>query len=387
MVGCTIPTCFIVSQTKPNCNTQTRDFYKGVIHPCGFRMGISYGGIAKLPGNRRKPYRVRLSVGWKAGEDGKVRQQYRTLGYYATREEAMRALADYHANPYTMEQNITFREVYDRWSAEKYPTISRSGVNGYKASYNVCGELYDVRFRDIRRNHLQAVVDECGKNYPTLRKLRDLFSQLFTYAIQNDLCDKDYSEFIDIAKHKDPDAEQKHKPFTKEELKTIIQNAGRSRWIAATLMMIYSGVRIGEFVNLKKEDVHLEERYFDVRKSKTAAGIRKVPIARTTLPYWRQFMSEPEEYVITNANGNPIDDNTYRSTYFVQPLEQIGIMNHLPHDTRHSCVSLLTAAGVDRILIKRIVGHQGEDVTDMVYTHYDIDQLIEAIDKIDGVIG
>lgn len=41
-----------------------------------------YGGVSKLPGNRRRPYRVRLTTGWQQ-EGGKRRQKYHTLGYYA----------------------------------------------------------------------------------------------------------------------------------------------------------------------------------------------------------------------------------------------------------------------------------------------------------------
>ncbi len=57
-------------------------------------------------------------------------------------------------------------------------------------------------------------------------------------------------------------------------------------------------------------------------------------------------------------------------------------MNHTPHDTRHTCISLLTEAGVDERLIQQIVGHKGANVTRSVYTHVDIANLLEAINKI-----
>jgi site-specific recombinase XerD len=49
-------------------------------------------------------------------------------------------------------------------------------------------------------------------------------------------------------------------------------------------MLLYNGVRISEFLDLKKENVHLDEQYFDVISSKTENGIRKVPIAYKVLP-------------------------------------------------------------------------------------------------------
>ena len=53
------------------------------------------------------------------------------------------------------------------------------------------------------------------------------------------------------------------------------------------LMLLYSGVRISELLDLKKENVHLNEQYFDVLASKTENGIRKVPIADKVLPFYR----------------------------------------------------------------------------------------------------
>ena len=62
-------------------------------------------------------------------------------------------------------------------------------------------------------------------------------------------------------------------------------------------------------------------------------------------------------------------------------MDQMGL-THRPHDTRHTCVSLLTAAGVDERLIQKIVGHKGQGVTQAVYTHLEIQTLLEAINKI-----
>lgn len=341
-----------------------------------------WGSVHRLPGNRRKPWRVRVSDGWKIDKDGKAVQNYKTLGYFETKEAGMIALAEYNANPYDIDTAITFAELYEKWSVEKFPTISKSNVQGYRASYAVCGDLYNMRFADIRRNHLQHVVDTCGKNYPTLRKLQVLFSQLYTYALQNDICEKDYSRFVDISKHKPENPESKHRVFTDSEIESLWANAYRSEYIAAILMMIYSGVRVSELLELKKADVNIEERYFNVRKSKTTAGVRIVPIAAKVLPLWEQWMSKDSEYVLSNANGKPFEYTVYKRTYFELPLRQIEIEDHLPHDTRHTCVSMLVAAEVNKTLIQRIVGHQGKDVTDNVYTHFDIQQLIEAIDRI-----
>ena len=54
------------------------------------------------------------------------------------------------------------------------------------------------------------------------------------------------------------------------------------------LMLIYSGPRIGEFHGLLKSDVHLDEKYYVVKESKTPNGIRKVPIADKVFPFFEK---------------------------------------------------------------------------------------------------
>lgn len=56
-------------------------------------------------------------------------------------------------------------------------------------------------------------------------------------------------------------------------------------------------------------------------------------------------------------------------------------MKHTAHDTRHTFISLMADAGVEKIITQRIAGHSNHDVTDH-YTHLEVRKLIEAIDKI-----
>ena len=108
---------------------------------------------------------MRKTVGWHVNpETGKTVQEQITIGYAATRAEGLQMLAEYNNNPFDIKASkATFQEVYERWSKEKFPTISKSNVKGYEASYRVCGTLYTKVFRDIRLMDLQFVVDTCGR--------------------------------------------------------------------------------------------------------------------------------------------------------------------------------------------------------------------------------
>ena len=349
------------------------------------KLPNGYGTVKKMSGKRRRPYVVKKTVGWHYDEaKDKMIQDQMTIGYAATRAEGLQMLAEYNNNPFDLKASkVAFQEVYERWSKEKFPTISHSNVKGYEASYKVCGSLNNKVFRDMKLVDLQTVVDTCGKNYPTLKKLKSLFNQLYEYAMKNDICSKDYSEFVDIVKYKDKNPDKRdHNKFTKEEIERLWTLA-EDPYYQIVLMLIYNGCRISEFLDLKKEDVHLAEQYFDVIASKTENGLRKVPIADKLLPFYKAwFEGSACEYLLHTPDQKHFDYRNYFDSYFTPLMEQLGF-DHTPHDTRHTCISLLTEADVNPTSIKKIVGHSGAmTLTERVYTHLDIQILVDAINKI-----
>ena len=344
-----------------------------------------FGSVVKMSGKRRKQYMVRITSGWDWDpEKNKQVQRYTIIGYAATRAEGLEMLAEYHKNPFnTNLAKLTFTDVYDAWSKGKYPTVSRSNVNGYEAGYRVCGTLYNKVFRDIRLADLQNVVDTCGKNYPTLKKLKILFNQLYKYAMQNDICTKDYSEYVDILKHKDKNPDKRNRSVFKEDEIDRLWVQKNDPFYQIILMLIYNGCRISEFLDLKKENVNLEEQYFDVTASKTENGIRRVPIADKVLPFYQAWYKSSEcEYLLHTLDQKHFTYRNYYDSYWTPLMEALSF-DHTPHDTRHTCISMLAEAHVDQTMIKKIVGHSGAmTLTERVYTHLDVNALLEAINKI-----
>lgn len=344
-----------------------------------------FGGISKLPGPRRRPWRVRITIGYEYGADGKARQQYATLGYYATREEAMLALAEYNKNPLSLEKGITFAEIYKRWSEEQFkakPSTKRI----YSAAYAAVPGLHDKEFRKLKRNDLQEAVDKSGKNYPTLKMVRLLMNQLYKYASQNDLVERDYSQFVDIARYKNDKEEEEmeeiHTDIKPEEIAELWKRADDPA-VQEVLMLIYSGLRVGEFLALTAGDVDIEARFVYIRRSKTAAGRRKVPIHSRTLSFWKDRKEQAGEFLIpVNAASRPDPRYKRYKERFFRVFDSAGLQRHLPHDTRHTTASMLHAAGVNPYEVKLILGHATADITEGIYTHVSDEKILASIEKI-----
>ena len=278
---------------------------------------------------------------------------------------------------------IKLEEVYEKWSDKKFEEISHSNVNGYKAAWKLCEPIQNMKFIDIKISHLQKIADESGKNFPTLRKYKVLMKALFEYAVIHGIITKDRNivEYLDIKKAGNPNAYNRQ-PFSSKEVQKIWSAIDSNEYVSVVLILIYTGLRIGELLELRKTEVNIDKRYFKVLESKTDAGIRTAPIAQRVLPYFQYWMNKNNcETIISTPDGKPFTYRNYYDSYWL-PLMNALSLDHRPHDTRHTCISMLTGAKVDERFIQKIVGHKGQNVTQQVYTHLEIQELIGEIDKI-----
>lgn len=341
------------------------------------RFANGYGSIINLGKKRRKPFAVRITCGYE--EKGEVngvkqyRQKYKYIGYFEKRAEALACLVEYNKNPYGVSNKTTFNEVYTEWSKRKYDKIAISTAKNYTMLYRKCEKLYNLPFKELKTAHLQSIVDE-NKTASYVASFKVFFSQLYAYALKHDICDKNYSEFIDI-----PKVEKKSEkiPFTKKEIAHIWAMQGH---IVADMLLVllYTGMRIMELVELKTENVNIAERYFFVHKSKTPSGIRFVPIHKDILPIVQRHFNTNKPCLFVNNLGRGFGADTFRKDRF-NPFAVEHNINHTLHEARHTFISQAHRLNINRLSVKRIVGHSDSDITEH-YTATNKADLLNAID-------
>ena len=242
------------------------------------KMPNGYGSVYKLSGNRRKPWAARVTDGWVNNpKTKKSKQVYKFVGFYETRKEALKALADYNTNPFNIDTaNITFQEVYERWSSEHFPTVSDSNVKGYKAAFLLCAPIAGRRFVDVKLDDLQAVADNSGKNYPTLRKYKVLVGLMYKYAVIHEIIPKERNvvEYINIKKAGNPNAYNRE-PFSKEEVARIWEVKDSNIYYTVVLMLIYTGCRISELLDFSYVLLTGKNSYFFMLPERVPGNKRK----------------------------------------------------------------------------------------------------------------
>lgn len=120
-------------------------------------------------------------------------------------------------------------------------------------------------------------------------------------------------------------------------------------------------------------------------RSKTENGIRRVPIADKVLPFFRTWYESSKcKYLVHTNENEHFKYRNYYDAYWKPVIKSLDINQDItPHFCRHTCISMLADAKVEPTIIKTIVGHSGAmSMTESIYTHLDIQTLIDAINLI-----
>ena len=355
------------------------------------KLPNGFGNINKLSGERRNPYRARVAVGYL--DDGK--RVWQTVGYYPRYKDALQALADYHRDPFSLGGDVTFAEIYEQWAKEKFEKISLSNANGYKACFFHCKPLHNMALKDIKLHDMQETIRNCHRGYQTLKKIKSFLSQIYDYAIMHDMISRAYdkTEYIDVGKKTES---KKHYKFTSAEIDALWRWSENNEYVQMILMMIYSGARPGEFFAVRKSDVNLSERYFEIKDGKNEFAKRRVPIHYKVVPFYKNWLKKPGEHLITKKNGTRFNlqggHAQFVESYWEPVLKDIGILtykdadgekqSHLPHDTRHTFTSMWKEKKLDETFRRKIQGHSGQGIGEQVYTHIDMELLCSEMDKL-----
>ena len=342
-----------------------------------------YGSVVKLSGKRRNPFEVRVNTRM----DERYYPVYDVLGRFETREDALIALAEYNRSPYSVtDRNMTFSQLYERFYQDKYKksgrTYSKSTISCTKAAYRHCEPLYGISYAKLRTDDFRSILakqDGSGNplSHATQEHVKNLFSQMDKFALQNDIIEKGYASFATITVSED---DEPGLPFTAAELETLWANRDKP-WVDSVLIYIYSGWRVSELILMPVQNINLESGTFQGGLKTNAGKNRIVPIHSKIREMVEKRLSDHGSALFMSGN-KPISVSSYLKL-FKKTLASIGITTyHTPHDCRHTFTSLLDSAGANQVCIDRRIGHASKSLTMKTYTHKDIEELRNAIELI-----
>lgn len=337
------------------------------------RLPNGYGSVHKLGGKRRKPWRARVTIGWT--DNGK--QIFKNLGCFESQIEAIHQLDLYNTNPYLIDnKNITFKEIYDKWSEEKFKVLSNTSIDGYINAFNYCEDIWNIPFEQIKLNALQKIINKADGKLATQKKIKGLMGILYDYGIANDVVLKKYSDYLILGEQKDVIIRI---PFSEAQIDILWKNIDNIKSIDIVLILIYTGMRIGELIKMEKNNVFLEENYM-IGGSKTKAGKNRIiPIHKRIKPIIEKWYNQTDsKYLICNTVGKKLEYTNFKGRDWKEIMDTLQF-NHNPHDTRHTFATRMDDVGANKVCTKMILGHANSDLTEKVYTHKTKEKLLEAV--------
>ena len=336
------------------------------------RFPNGYGSVVKLSGKRRKPYMVRKTVGY----DDRAYPIYDIIGYYPTRSEAMIALAQYNADPYDVDlSKTTMKDLYELWSKEAYRDMKSSMKACYSAAFKHCEPVYAKEYKTLRKGHMQACIDECGKGYSTRSNIKMLFTQLDKYAYDHDIINKCYAVNLDVGVKEES---SKHTRIPDEDVLNLWKHQG-NQFVDETLFLLYSGCRVSEMLRIRTENVNFKDNTIKGGLKTVYGKERLIPIHADILPIVKRYYNTDNEFLFQRRAKQDTDSFTrWYLTKWSEQMEKLDF-HYLTHDCRHTVRSKLDAAGANKVAVDRIIGHSSNSVGEKVYTHKTVEELHEAM--------
>ncbi len=369
--------------TCPHCGypLQGKVFIPPVVKRTAKRRPNGSGTIVYRKGNYRNPYQVRVNT----RIDARGYPKFDVLGNYPDRVTASIELAEFNKNPFDpANRKKTFAQVFYAWYQWKYkqPVDSSEKKNSSQycctAAFKKCSVLHTRVMSEIRSVELQEILDREDLSHSMLEHIKNLFNQMYSFALQFEIVSKNCSDFVSISKEDDTESGI---PFTDEELALLWANKDKP-FVDTILIYCYSGWRINELARMPVKDIDLDDQTFTGGLKNRYSRKRTVPIHSKIYDMVKVRYNPKFKSLIYHDGTQNISEGKYRE-YFTAALKTCGITTeHTPHDCRHTCNSLLYRADVDRVARYRIMGHTGKDINEKIYTHLTVEQLRDTIEKI-----
>jgi integrase len=279
--------------------------------------------------------------------------------------------------------------------------VSTYEVHRHMIEPHIVPALGRLKLKDLNPAHVRSLYREklnSGLSAATVRRLHSILRKALKQAVLNGLIPRNVCDAV-----KPPKVERKEiTPLNSKQVKALLHavSTAGDRLEALYVLAIHTGMRQGELLGLKWEDVDLERgllrlRYALIREGgravlgdlKTPKSRRSVPLTCTAVDALRSHLERQLEemermgslyyqsgsLVFATEHGTLINLSNLRNRSF-KPLLRRAFGEDGPdicfHDLRHTCATLLLCQGTHPKLVQELLGHVTIAMTLDTYSHF-----------------
>jgi integrase len=276
---------------------------------------------------------------------------------------------------------------------------------------HVIPDLGKVHLAKLSPQQVQRLLNnktKAGLSPRTVRIIRDVLRNALNRALQWGLVSRNVAAVVDVPHIPRADV----RVFSPDQARQFLAHVKGDRQEALYTVALALGLRQGEALGLKWEDVDLEAGCLHVRHAllrlggrlelsepKTALSRRTIPLPSIAITALRAHRSRQLQdrllagsrwkeagFVFTTTVGTPMDGPTVTKR-FQAALAAAGLPRQRFHDLRHGCASLLLAQGVAPRVVMELLGHSDVRLTMNVYTHVASELQQAAADSMEALLS
>jgi integrase len=386
-------------------------------------------------GSIQKYYKNGVFVGWRAtitlgrDDDGNlIRKQF----YGKTKMETLKK-ADEYKNKYDTgllpsDAKITLQQWFKIWLYEyrindlRPSTLER--YDGIYRNYIKNSNIGMMKLKDLRTANIQAyyntLVKDHDKTPDTIKTINKILKAALSQAIKENYITMNYCNNVILPKVGPKDEIE---IFTIEEQYQFISSLDNHRNRALFILVLGTGLRIGEVVALKWSDIDFQASELNVQRTfkrvaklnnidkeenrteiieqlpKTKYSERTIPIPSSIIKELKAHKKRQNEekikagevyinndLVFPNELGEPTDTRNLSRSY-ERALNRAGIAHKKFHALRHTYATRLFENDVPLKTVQILMGHSNIKITADIYTHVMPEEKIKAVEKINKLFA
>jgi integrase len=293
--------------------------------------------------------------------------------------------------------NLKLGEYLDRWLTDSVAdTVRPTTFERYEqiVRVHIRPALGSLKLMSVTPTHVRGLYREkleAGLSPRTVQYVHATLHKALKQAVADGLIPRNTTEAVTPPQVR----KEEIRPLSAEQVKTLFEAVRGDRLAALYILAVHTGLRQGELLGLKWDDVDLEAGTLQVRRTlttakggpalsspKTKGSRRTVKLSPTALEALRSHLER--QLIEIDRAGDLWDENGlifvtesgtflnrhYITTHRFKPLlKRSGLPQIRFHDLRHTCATLLLLKNVNPKVVSEMLGHSSIAITLDTYSH------------------
>jgi len=255
----------------------------------------------------------------------------------------------------------------------------------YRLEQHILPRLGERRLDEVSVDDVVKLIRDLrqrGYSGWTVRTMLTPLSRMCSHAVRRGIIPANPVGKLDRTE-RPPVWRREQRVLSTSEIARVLEVAP-ARYRTLLAVAIFTGLRQGELLALRWEDIDLSEQVIHVRSALDRSGRHVEPKTRSArrdvvlLPALVDLLEvhrmesrfpAPNDYVFASRVGTPLHWRNVARRALQPALHRAGIEHLRWHDLRHTYASLLVAGGANITWASRQLGHGSPDITLRVYGH------------------